>query len=163
MITCPTIKNGSSLVIVTPTSHAERIKDVAACFKDRTVLYIALNKSPRMIQKILLASGVRKEDLFFIAPGMTMNGEDVMQMQSQGDLTELSLMLTKALTKRPPAIVIFDGVPTLSFYTTMETLMRFVKFTVDKLRLTNTPGVFIATDDEFAKKTSMFYDNQIGA
>ena len=172
------LSNGKNLVL--RLSTAERLKqdniDIVKTLVEKGyhIIIITTNQPFEVLKKNYERSGIDVSRLSFIdaitsyAIGTTPQGEqNVRFIGTPSNLTDLGIAFTGVLNefsdKRP--CILFDSVSTMLIYLPSANISKFVHYIANKLRLIDTPGIFLAVgkglDPMMISNLSTFMDDII--
>jgi KaiC/GvpD/RAD55 family RecA-like ATPase len=138
------------------------------------MIIITTNQPSEVLKKNYDRAGIDVSRLYFIdaitsyAIGTTPKGEqNVRYIGSPSNLTDLGIAITRALNefsdKRP--CILFDSVSTMLIYLPSANISKFVHYISNRLRLIDTPGIFLAVgkglDPMMISNLSTFMDDII--
>ena len=111
------------------------------------------------IGKILFIDGISK------SAGQDIKEENCICVQSAAALTELSLVVTKAINTGQFNGLLFNSLSTLLIYNKKEAISKFVQTLVNKLRKANMTAIFTAlegdTEKGLLKEVGLFVDDVV--
>lgn len=172
------LSSGKNLVLRLTT--ADRLKqDNIDIVKDMTgkgyhIIVITTNQPSEVLKKNYEKSGINLSGIFFIdaitsyAIGTTPPPEEnVRFISNPSNLTDLGIAITGALNEyaaRQPCFL-FDSVSTMLIYLPSVTISKFIHNISNRLRLIDTPGIFLAVgkglDPMMVSNLSTFMDDII--
>jgi hypothetical protein len=172
------ISRGKNLVLRLTT--ADRLKqdniDIVKTMADKgyRVIVITTNQPAEVLKKNYEKSGIDIAKLFFIdaitsyAIGTTPAAEqNVRFISNPSNLTDLGIAITGALNEsedKDPCIL-FDSISTMLIYLPSASISKFIHYISNRLRLIDTPGVFLAVgkglDPMMISNLSTFMDDII--
>lgn len=172
------LSQGKNLVL--KLSNSDRLKqdniDIVKTMADLGyhIIIITTNQPFEVLKKNYERSGIDVSRLSFIdaitsyAIGTTPRGiQNVKFIGSPSNLTDLGIAITGVLNEfsdnRP--CIVFDSVSTMLIYLPSATISKFVHYIANKLRLIDTPGIFLAVgkglDPMMISNLSTFMDDII--
>ena len=121
--------------------------------KEYNVVIITINNPSTILKKSYIKSGIDVEKVFFIDSitkyalgGLPEDKDESMYFINQpGSLTDIGIELNKSFTRLSgqKVCVIIDSINTMLIYTPSQTLIKFIHFLSNKLRLLQYLGVYI--------------------
>ncbi|UUX93026.1 DUF7504 family protein [Methanoplanus endosymbiosus] len=118
------------------------------------VVIITSNLPASILTKEYELKGVEMKNVYFIDlitryalgsnPG---NSDSVQYISTPENLTEIGIAITKILgnIENDRIVFLFDSVTSMLIYTSSDKITRFLHFIVNKIRLKNSKGIFMAT------------------
>lgn len=172
------LSRGKTLVLRLTT--ADRLKqdniDIVKMMAENGyyIIVITTNQPSEVLKRNYEKSGIDLGRLFFIdaitsyAIGTTPPPEqDTRFVSNPSNLTDIGIAITRALTEysaRKPCIL-FDSVSTMLIYLPSATISKFIHNITNRLRLIDTPGIFLAVgkglDPMMVSNLSTFMDDII--
>lgn len=172
------ISRGKNLLLRLTT--ADRLKqdniDIVKTMADKGyhVIIVTTNQPSEVLKKNYEKSGIDLSRLFFIdaitgyAIGTNPPAErGIRYISNPSNLTDLGIAITGAMTEfedKHPCIL-FDSVSTMLIYLPSVNISKFIHYISNRLRLTETPGIFLAVgkglDPMMISNLSTFMDDII--
>lgn len=172
------LSRGKNLVL--RLTSADRLKqdniDIVKTMAEKgyQIIVITMNQPSEVLKRNYEKSGIDLSRLFFIdaitsyAIGTTPPPEqDVRFISNPANLTDIGIVITWALNEysaRKPCIL-FDSVSTMLIYLPSATISKFIHNITNRLRLIDTPGIFLAVgkglDPMMVSNLSTFMDDII--
>ncbi len=163
--TCESVLRGCTLLTSVAEDYRPSFLALASCVSGKKVLFISLARSPKSVVEWLAHSGVPSPSIVFISSfDSGLSRDACMPLEEQCNLTEISLMITKAVGTRQPDLVVLDSLNVMLSIYDETTVLRFVQFTRNKLALTETPSLFVVregVDPAFIPNARPFFDSVI--
>ncbi len=142
---------------------------------DLGCVYVTINKPYSFLKETFSKAGLDILKLYFIDAISRSVGEEstrkenVIFAESPSDLTGISIALDQTcnelLKRNRKPLIIFDSVATLTIYSPIESVERFVHITTSKIRLKGFRGMIIsmskAVDEKLPEMIKQFCDEVI--
>lgn len=121
------------------------------------ILYVTVNKPHFSITETFKNKGIRAGGFYFIDASSgdvaVKNGKNFEKISGQSNLTEIVVAIEKSLKEKNFEGLIFDSISTLLAYQDEEMVIRFAHSLINKLRETDTKGIFLCIKEDL--KTSL--------
>jgi hypothetical protein len=121
------------------------------------ILYVTVNKPHFSITETFKNNGIRAGGFYFIDASSgdvaVKNGKNFEKISGQSNLTEIVVAIEKSLKEKNFEGLIFDSISTLLAYQDEEMVIRFAHSLINKLRETDTKGIFLCIKEDL--KTSL--------
>lgn len=142
---------------------------------DLECVYVTINKPYSFLKETFSKVGLDILKLYFVdaisrsAGEESTRKENVMFAESPSDLTGISIALDQTcnelLKRKRKPLIIFDSVATLTIYSPIESVERFIHITTSKIRLKGFRGIIIsmkkAVDEKLPEMIKQFCDEVI--
>ncbi len=163
-------------IVVLVVSNKAYTKEILAiskqlCSSCEPLLYVSLNKLYDSLCRDFKKSNIDLNKFLFIdgisksAGQAREDAENCLFVQSSGALTELSIVITKALKTGKFKGLIFDSLSTLLIYNQKDAVSKFVHSLVNKLKKQDMTVVFTAlqgdTEKGLLKEIGLFVDSVV--
>lgn len=116
-------------------------------------IIISINEPSSIMKKSLSKQSIDIHDLFFVdcitgmATGEKQNEASIIYVNSPGQLTNIGIALTKAMTAmkdRENLFLLIDSVNTMFVYNEPDHIIRFLHMLINKVRLNSAKGVLFS-------------------
>ena len=135
------------------------------------VIMITINQPSIILSKLYTRANINTDLIFFI-DGITNyalgkdeeDNENTLFINNPGDLTEIGIAITKALTKleNEDICIVLDSISTMLIYTSSAKTTKFIHYLTNKIRLSDIHGVLFAAknglDPGFMIQLTTFVD-----
>jgi len=176
MDTIKELKKGAIAVVIIPNAqYTNDVLDIARFLSQnhKPVCYINFNRPFSSLAMSLKNKGIDNNNFLFIdavtkAASQKPEGTDnCIFISSASALTQLSLVIDKALKTGKINSILFDSLSTILIYNKSAVACKFVHDIINKIRNSNVTTVFTALEgdakSELLNEVSMFIDKIIGA
>ena len=161
--------NQISIFSIPSLKYNKNIKAIAKAVSDhkKGTTYVSLNKPYQTILNDIKKAGANPENFSFIDAvsakvSSAQSGGKAVFVSSPRAMTEISIAITKSVSKFKSDCVMFDSLSTLLVYEGTSTVLRFVHSIISNIRVKGKSCVFtILKEDlssELVKDLSMFVD-----
>ncbi|MDD4127116.1 MAG: hypothetical protein PHV39_05450 [Methanomicrobium sp.] len=154
--------------------NIELIKTYAG--SDYYVLVVTTNQISEILKKNYQNHKIPMEKIYFIdtitkyASGNNkQSSENCLFINNPGNMTDMGIAITETLKffKGKKACLIFDSINSSLIYSSSESLIKFIHFLANKLRIMECTGIFLAADTgldpDLLTTLTLFVDNVIDA
>jgi len=157
------------LLLVPGIDYNDIIIKVAQELSTKSVCYVTLNKTYNSLKELFSVNKDNMKNVFFIdAITKTIKSpeksEGIEYVNAPGELTELSLAITKQIKKKYDYII-FDSLTTMLVYSNQNTVAMFLSSLVNGIKESGTKAVFYAlkvkSQEDVIQECSMFVDKVI--
>lgn len=167
------IDNNEIIVFVIPDKdYSKWLRKLSRVIgnSQKGICYVSLNKPyTNLVKELALDNKAIKRFLFIDAITETVKkpkpNERVIFVSSPNALTELSIIMVKALETDKVDYMVFDSLSTLLVYEDAATAIKFTHNIIVKLRTTKTKGIFTILKGDITKSLmkdlSMFVDKVV--
>ncbi len=118
-------------------------------------IYVTLNRPYESLVEMLKESKINTERIFFIdcitkIAGKGKEAKNVLYLDSPQNLTSLSLIIEEAGKALPSGsrFMVLDALTTLTVYNSTETVLKFLHFLTNKIRIMRLDGVLLSVNKE---------------
>lgn len=121
---------------------------------DKKGTYVTINKPYNILVEIMKKNKISHDNLLFIdcTGNKSSDAENCVFLGSPDSLTNIGISLQSAYKDKENTFLILDSLDALSLYHTPDTLIKFSRSIINKLRETNMKGVMIGLHEDTNKK-----------
>ncbi len=160
------------VAVMSNKSYSEKIVSLAkqACDTCSALIYVSLNKPYDPLNASLKKGKVRLDNILFIdgisaSAGQKVEAKNCICVQSAGALTQISIVISKAMKAGKFDGLLFDSLSTLLIYNKKDVVVKFVQSMVNKLRKAKYGAVFTILEGDADKgllnEVGLFVDEVI--
>jgi hypothetical protein len=148
------VKKGDfvSLVILPSRGYREQTMDLMKILVKKNKMsgaYVAMNSPYKTISNLMKKNKIKSEDLLFVdcVSAKEQKSDNCIFLKSLESLTHIGICLEPIYKIKQHEFILLDSLNSLSAYHGKKTIIRFMRFLIEKMREHELVGVIVALDE----------------
>jgi archaellum biogenesis ATPase FlaH len=143
-----------SLVILPGSEYENLNMDILKFFTKKKGAYLAVNRPYATLKKTMLNKGIKTNNLLFLdcVTGSSPKANDCISIKSARSLTNIGIALEKVYKNKNLSFIILDSLDALSIYHSTNSLLRFARSEIERIRENNMGALILLSYDETDKR-----------